>query len=358
MFRKKIVPLLALACAISSTGSATRALGQEENVRSVFMSTRVSAGTASGTAAAAIGGSSGGGGYNRTSRRQARRANRNTGGASASVKGGASLNAGGASAGVKGAAGATTGGNKRAGGGSNNTAGNKTTGNKTIGNNTPLAGNIPVNSFASTPLGMGYSIYMRDGNGDPVRVDPAREFRAGDRIRIALETNADGFLYVFHTENNQKPQMIFPDARLDGGENFVEAHVPYEIPWSGETDESLRWFVFDQNPAIERLYIVLTREPLPGIPTNEALVAYCRQSGVQCPWRPADALWSQVRVNAAARVAVDKSNVYGQKQTSTEREATTRGLGLDPGAPQPTVVRMNVSANAPVLVTSIDLTHK
>ena len=219
-------------------------------------------------------------------------------------------------------------------------------------------GNKSVKNLKVTRIGLGYTLYMRDANGDPVRVDPSREFRAGDRIRISLETNTDGYLYVFHTENNGEPVMIFPDQRLDAGDNFVEAHVPYEIPWSGETDERLRWFVFDDKPATERLYIVLAREPLPGVPTGENLVTYCRTNQGGCPWRPASAMWTQVRVNSQAKAVVDKSESYGQVQTEREREATTRGLGLDQSAPEPSIIRMNVSATAPVLVTALDLIHK
>ena len=69
-------------------------------------------------------------------------------------------------------------------------------------------------------------IFMREPSGRAIRVEPTREFRTGDRIRIALEPNTDGYLYIFNSENGAAPKMIFPDARLDGGENWIEAHVP------------------------------------------------------------------------------------------------------------------------------------
>jgi hypothetical protein len=97
---------------------------------------------------------------------------------------------------------------------------------------------------------------MRDQTGGAVRVDPARQFRAGEQIRIALETNSDGYLYIFHTENGANPQMLYPDVRLNGGANAVRAHVPYQVP-SSLND----WFRFDANPATERLYIVVARKP-------------------------------------------------------------------------------------------------
>jgi hypothetical protein len=321
MRNKIFVPLLALVL-VACAGYTARAQQdpEQEDVRGAFLSTRV-------TASAAVGstGSTGSTGTARTRRTTHTTTTARTTGKSRTTSTGK------VGVGTKGVTNTTGSGNG-------------------IGN---------TKAYSSAPIGLGYSLYMRDANGDAVRVDPTRVFHAGDRIRISLETNTDGYLYVFHTENNGEPQMIYPDAKLDEGDNFVEAHVPYEIPWSGEQTESLRWFVFDQNPANERLYIVITREPLPGVPTGDALVNYCNQNQGRCPWRPASNLWSQVRVNAEGKVVVDsKAATYGQKQTSTERDATTRGLGLAPTAPEPSIVRMNASSTAGVLITALDLIHQ
>ncbi len=208
------------------------------------------------------------------------------------------------------------------------------------------------------PLGLGYTLYMRDANGDAVRVDPARAFHNGDRVRLSLEPNTDSYLYVFHTENNGEPEMIFPDARLGGGDNFIEAHVPTEIPSSQEEDERLRWFSFYGQPATERLYIVVTREPLPLVPTGDGLIKYCAAKDARCPWRPGAGIWTEVQKGMSASVRVNKEQTYGQAQTQGEREATTRGFGLDQNAPAPSVIRMSATTSAPVLVTTLDLVHQ
>ncbi len=209
------------------------------------------------------------------------------------------------------------------------------------------------------PIGLGYTLFTLGDNGLAVRTDPARQFRTGEGVRIALETNTDGYLYIFHTENDGEPSMIFPDGRLNGGNNFVKAHVPYEIPSSQAETEALRWFVFTDPPAAERLYIVLTRQPLAGVPVGEALAAYCFDAQHQCPWRPAVALWTELRgAQEREQVAVSRVADQGRAQTADEREATTRGLGLGVGAPSPSVIRMNASSNSKMLITTIDLIHK
>jgi hypothetical protein len=207
-------------------------------------------------------------------------------------------------------------------------------------------------------IGLGYTLYMRDSNGRSVRVEPGHEFHSGDRVRISLEPSVDGYLYVFHTEGAGQPEMIYPDPRLDEGENWIEAHVPMEVPSSEQADERYHWFVFDNNPATERLYVVVTRKPLPLVPTGGDLVKFCSTNKDRCPWRPVPEVWTQLQDATRAEVKVVASHTSGQPQTEKEQVATTRGLGLDQSAPQPAVIRMNAATRAPVLVAVLELIHK
>jgi len=239
---------------------------------------------------------------------------------------------------------------------------NQQSANSSSGSVTANANRKFTNTNSAAPplaaIGLGYTLFMRDENGRAVRIEPGREFHNGDRIRISLEPNVDGYLYVFHTEGEGQPEMIFPDSRLEGGENWIDAHVPIEVPSTIETDERLRWFQFYGNPATERLYIVVTREPLPGVPTGDALVSYCNANKDKCPWRPATELWTRIQQDSRANVKVVTNKVSGEVQTSAEQNATTRGLGLDQSAPQPSVIRLTATTTAPVLVTILDLVHK
>src|SRR5262245_29266893 len=175
---------------------------------------------------------------------------------------------------------------------------------------------VPLSAIA-----LGYTIFMRDLNGRAVRVDPTREFHNGDRIRISLEPNVDGYVYVFHTENDGPPEMIYPDARLEAGENWIEAHVPIEIPSTLETDERLRWFQFYGSAGTERLYVVVTREPLPNVPYGESLVNFCTANKDKCPWHPPVEAWLQVQQASKAEVRIVTSKASGDVQTEKEQTA-------------------------------------
>jgi hypothetical protein len=233
---------------------------------------------------------------------------------------------------------------------------------KTDANDAGAVGVVaPGGKAASKPagIGLGYTLFMRDEAGGAVRVSPAREFKSGESIRLLVESNTDGYLYVFNAEGDATPQLIFPDARLNRGDNRIGAHVPYEIPSSGEADERLRWFVFNDAPASERVYVVVARRPLEGVPAGEELVRLCAESGQACAWKPTGEQWAALKTaNARDQIAFSRLKDEGRAQTSAEREAATRGLGLRADAPLPSVIYIIASSNANVLVATVDLIHR
>ena len=207
-------------------------------------------------------------------------------------------------------------------------------------------------------LGLGLTLFMRDSNGLAVRVDPTHEFHKGDRVRVLLETNTDGHLYIFNTTDGGAPVMIYPDPQLDEAGNFIQAHVPFEIPSSVAAEERLRWFSFDEQAGTERLYFVFTREPLADVPIEDELVKFCSENKTQCAWHPAAALWASLEKEMASPLKVDNSQNFGRAQSSTEHDAATRGIGLAKNDPEPSMVIMSASSGPGMLVTGLELFHK
>jgi Domain of unknown function (DUF4384) len=219
---------------------------------------------------------------------------------------------------------------------------------------TPSETSKPVNT---SRIGLGLTLFMRDSNGLAVRTDPEHVFGKGDRVRVLLETNADGYLYIFNTTNDGPPVMIYPDADLDEAGNYLQAHVPFEIPSSLGAEERLRWFAFDETGGTEHLYFVFTREPLGGIPIDDDLIALCRDSKEKCPVRPGTEIWAAVQKEMQEPLQTDRTKGYGGAQSRVEQQATVRGIGLAKDDPQPSVVMMASSARS-TLVATLDLIHK
>jgi Domain of unknown function (DUF4384) len=227
----------------------------------------------------------------------------------------------------------------------------------------PTAGTTTGGTTKETPakvttqkLGIGLTLLSRDSLGLAVRTDPTRTFQKGDRVRIVLETNANGHLYIFNTTNDGKPVMIYPNKELDEGGNYLQSHVPFEIPASTASEERLRWLVFDEHAGNEKLYFVFTREPLPGIPLEDELMAFC--SNNTCPIQPSAELWTQLQKELDEPLQSDVSKKYGKAETAPEREAIERGIGLTKEQPEPSLILMSASAKSGPLVTVLELVHK
>src|ERR1051325_4134434 len=217
---------------------------------------------------------------------------------------------------------------------------------------------VPAGSLNSARLGLGLTLFMRDSNGLAIRTDPAHEFQKGDHVRFLIETNADGYLYVFNTTDGGQPVMIYPDPELDEGGNYFQAHVPFELPSSTAAEERLRWLTFDEKPGAEKLYFVFTRDPLSAVPIEDDLITFCRDNSRKCPWNPAADVWTRIQEEMNGPVKVAKARASGGRQTSGEQRAVVRGIGLNRNDPEPSLIMLTASTSKNVLVAVVDLVHK
>jgi len=124
-------------------------------------------------------------------------------------------------------------------------------------------------------LGLRYTILKRTGN-EQVEADAEATFHAGDRIRLAVEANDDGYLYVVSRGSSGTWKLLFPSPEIKDGDNRVQKRVRYEIP-SGYT------FTFDEQAGEEKLFIVLSRQPEPDL---EGLIYSLGQGGQPAAEKP------------------------------------------------------------------------
>jgi hypothetical protein len=96
-------------------------------------------------------------------------------------------------------------------------------------------------------------------NNRQVDADPQTAFRSGDRLRIAFESNIDGYLYVATEGSTGRWAVLFPDPEINGGRNAIKRGQEYVVP------DNL-WFEFDNNPGVEKVFVFLSREPLSQLP--------------------------------------------------------------------------------------------
>jgi hypothetical protein len=115
---------------------------------------------------------------------------------------------------------------------------------------------IPVSysPAEAVPLGLRYSILKKESSGS-IEVDPDTVFRSGDRIRLRVDVNTAGYLYIINRGTSGNWNPLFPSAKIANGDNRVHKETQYEIP-PGYV------FTFDEQPGTERLFIVFSRQPV------------------------------------------------------------------------------------------------
>lgn len=106
----------------------------------------------------------------------------------------------------------------------------------------------------SMPLGLRYSILKREGAGS-IEVDSDRVFRSGDKIRLRVDVNTAGYLYIINRGSSGNWNPLFPSQKIAAGDNRVQKGTQYEIP-AGYV------FTFDEQPGKEKLFIVFSRRPV------------------------------------------------------------------------------------------------
>lgn len=205
-------------------------------------------------------------------------------------------------------------------------------------------------------FGFGLTIFLRVADAAPRRVAPTTIFRQGDGARLLIEPSAAGFLYIFHTENSGPARLIYPSPFLRDGANAVVAHRPYEIPSRHESQ--FPWFEFFGQPATERLYIVLARQPLPDVPRGQALAALCAKENPRCLWPVPHGLWQRLVEGLAQPAHTGHSREFGLAETAEEQDALARDFGLPLAAPAPTLVYLSKRKDLEFFLRRVDLIHK
>jgi hypothetical protein len=115
---------------------------------------------------------------------------------------------------------------------------------------------VAQESAPAGPLGMRYSVLKRDAAGRYQEVDPDSTFHSGDRIRLEIQANSTGYLYVVAQGSSGNWQVLFPSREVAGGSNQVHRGETRQIPSGGQGQ-----FVFDEQAGTEKLFLVLSRQP-------------------------------------------------------------------------------------------------
>lgn len=77
--------------------------------------------------------------------------------------------------------------------------------------------------------GVRITVYLVPPTGAMVPVEPDRDFKPGDCVKIGIESNFPGYAYVVNRGSSGKSRLIFPDSVES---NRIQAFKPYLLPRS------------------------------------------------------------------------------------------------------------------------------
>lgn len=103
----------------------------------------------------------------------------------------------------------------------------------------------------------------------------ATVFHPGDKLRLAVTANQDGFLYVVHQNEGEDGQIMFPDSRVNEGANFVSRNREFVLPPVNCPLPNPRdcWYKVTNSPEKEYFIIVFSRDQITDLPNQAALAS-------------------------------------------------------------------------------------
>lgn len=120
----------------------------------------------------------------------------------------------------------------------------------------PAAPHTAPMPAAGQPLGLRINVLRYNPDGKDTEVLPDAVFHSGDRIRLKIEPNARGFLYVVNQGASGTWTALFPSSEIADGDNHVESMRPCVVPPGKHV------FTFDATAGKENLFVVFSRQPV------------------------------------------------------------------------------------------------
>jgi len=109
---------------------------------------------------------------------------------------------------------------------------------------------------------MKVSLFRQDKRGKVEAVSLETTFYSGEAMRFGIQADQDGFLYILSQGSSGKVSMLYPDRRIQGGNNRIVKGQGVNIPTGGG------WYTFDKDPGTETFYLVFAENKTEGFITE------------------------------------------------------------------------------------------
>jgi len=115
-----------------------------------------------------------------------------------------------------------------------------------------------------------YRVLIKRPDGSQGESSVASVFHAGDQLRLGVTANQDGFLYVIYQKENEDGLVMFPDSRVNNGENYVSKNQEFILPPVNcpADDPNQCWYQVTNDPTKEFFIVVFSRDQILDLPNS------------------------------------------------------------------------------------------
>jgi Domain of unknown function (DUF4384) len=119
----------------------------------------------------------------------------------------------------------------------------------------PVTPGEAVDAASVAHLGFRYTVALVNQNtGKAEAVDPDRDFRKGECVRLEVESNHSGYLYVLSKQSSGGWLPLFPSSEMPDESNVADPGQKVRAPKD-------YCFEISDPPGTETLFVVLSRSP-------------------------------------------------------------------------------------------------
>ena len=140
--------------------------------------------------------------------------------------------------------------------------------------------------------------------GSPV--SPSQEFKKDDELRVVIESNFQGYVYIIDVEKSQsgeKVLLLYPNPRATDNSIKPGAALPLVV-------------TFDANPATETMQVIVAHDPISYL--DSATKSNCSQSENRCELdrQAAERVSALLRNTPSSASGSEKGGVYARRPST------------------------------------------
>lgn len=115
-----------------------------------------------------------------------------------------------------------------------------------------------------------YRVLIKRADGTQGESSVASVFHVGDMLRLGVTANQNGYLYVIYQKEDQDGLVMFPDSRVNNGENYVAKNQEFILPPVNcpAADPNQCWYPVTNDPTKEFFIVVFSRDQIVDLPNS------------------------------------------------------------------------------------------